>query len=74
MIRITPILTWAEDHFYGKSDGLISDKDYPLTWEANASTANYQGMETISDVYVQEKISAPHGWHAAEVFLLLSGD
>ncbi len=66
-----PYLVWAEDHFYGKKNGLIADRDYPLTWEAKASQADYNGMRLVSEEYVKRRLCAPHTWHAAEVFLRL---
>ncbi len=66
-----PYLGWARDHFYSGKNGLISDRDYPLTWETEASQADYAGMRIISSEYVKQKIAAPHTWHAAEVFLYL---
>jgi hypothetical protein len=47
----------------------ISNRDYPLTWERNASQANYAGLRVLDPVYAAQKLAAPHTWHAAEVFL-----
>ena len=66
-----PYIGWARDHFHGRKKGLISDRIYPLTWETEASQAEYQGMHLIHKEYVEKKIAAPHTWHAAEVFLYL---
>lgn len=66
-----PYLGWACDHFHGQRRSPMSDRDYPLTWEAEASQARYQGMALVSDEYVTRKLAAPHTWHAAEVFLYL---
>ena len=49
----------------------LSAGDYPLTWEQRASQANYGGMRIISEQYTQQRLAAPHTWHAAEVFLYL---
>jgi len=51
-----PTMTYFEDQ-------------YPITWEAHASQANYEGMALISQEYVDRRICAPHAWHAAEMFL-----
>jgi len=64
-----PYLGWACDHFYGAKKSPISNCDYPLTWEAKASGANYDGLKVLDPAYVTGKISPPHTWHAAEVFL-----
>jgi hypothetical protein len=66
-----PYIGWARDHFYNTANGLISNRDYPLTWESNASQANYEGMQMISSEFSEKKISVPHTWHSAEVFLYL---
>lgn len=47
----------------------ISNRDYPLTWEQDDSQANYSGLAALDKIYVEKKLSAPHAWHAAEVFL-----
>jgi hypothetical protein len=64
-----PYLTWAAAHATGKPLGKLSDRDYPLTWEANASQAHYEGMRVVDPVYVKARLCTPHTWHAAEVFL-----
>ena len=67
-----PYLTWAEDHFHGTRAGPVGNRDYPLTWEARASQARYEGMRSLSPDYTRLKLAAPHTWHAAEMFLLLN--
>jgi len=71
-----PYLGWACDHFHGARKSPISNRDYPLTWEQNASQAKYSNLAALDKVYVATKLSAPHTWHAAEVFLyvLKSGE
>jgi hypothetical protein len=66
-----PYLGWASDHFYGAKKSPISNRDYPLTWEKNASQADYNGNSLLDDIYVKQKIATPHTWHAAEIFLYL---
>lgn len=66
-----PYLGWAADHFLQRKQSPISNRDYPLTWESNASQADYNGMHIVAPVFTENKISAPHTWHAAEVFLYL---
>lgn len=66
-----PYLGWATDHFLRKKLSPISDRDYPLTWEIQASQADYAGMAVIDPVFEREKTSVPHTWHAAEIFLYL---
>jgi hypothetical protein len=66
-----PYLTWAGCHSTGEKLGKLSDRDYPLTWEAQASQAQYEGMRRVSPAYTEQKLCAPHTWHAAEAFLYL---
>lgn len=68
-----PYLVWADDHFYGETNGIVTNRDYPLSWEARASEANYEGLKLLDESLVQQKLSPPHTWHAAEMFLLLFG-
>jgi hypothetical protein len=65
-----PYLGWASDHFYGKTP-VVPAIGFPLTWEAKASEAHYAGMAVVAPAYVTERLSAPHTWHAAEMFLYL---
>ena len=66
-----PYLTWAGCHYTGGRLGKLSDRDYPLTWEAKASQAQYDGMNRVAPEYAEQRICVPHTWHAAEVFLYL---
>ena len=66
-----PYLGWACDHFHGTSASPIGNRDYPLTWEQEASQARYEGMKVIGEEFVRQRLATPHTWHAAEVFLYL---
>ena len=66
-----PYLTWAGSHYAGPRKGKLSDRDYPLTWEAKASQADYAGMRLVAPAFTGQKLCAPHTWHAAEAFLYL---
>jgi hypothetical protein len=66
-----PYLGWARDHFHRKKRNPISNQDYPLSWEINASQADYQRMSVIDGAFVKQRNAMPHSWHAAEVFLYL---
>ncbi len=70
--KLYPYLVWAEDHFYGEKRGVLGNRDYPLSWEQQASDARYPGLAVLDPQYVSLKLSAPHTWHAAEMFLLLT--
>jgi hypothetical protein len=73
-IKNYPYLCWAEAHFQGWPVPMSLEEQYPLTWEAHASQANYPGMKVVSKKYTDRKICAPHSWHAAEMFLYLLDD
>jgi hypothetical protein len=65
-----PYLAWAEAHFRQAPPPLpLNETQYPLTWEANASQADYARMKVLSPDYVAARLAAPHTWHAAEMFL-----
>ena len=67
-----PYLTWATYHFNGDEipNKLIKIK-YPMSWEIKASEAKYDLISPLSEEYAKEKCSAPHSWHAAEMFMYL---
>jgi hypothetical protein len=67
----SPYLTWAEDHTFNQKRGIVSLRDYPLSWESEAIEADYTKMAIIDNAYADAKICATHAWHAAEMFLLL---
>lgn len=71
--RRYPYLGWTSDDFHKTKRSPIGNRGYPLTWEQNASQADYQGMKVVDPIYVSQKLSAPHTWHAAEVFLYVLG-
>lgn len=64
-----PYLGWACDHFHGTKKSPIGNRDYPLTWEENASEATFENLKTLDPIYVKKRLATPHTWHAAEVFL-----
>jgi hypothetical protein len=70
--ELYPYLTWAEAHFFGQTPPWqLAGPSYPLTWEAQASQADYDGMARISPKFTAAKLCMPHTWHAAEMFLYL---
>jgi len=66
-----PYLGWAADHFHGTKSSPVSNRDYPLTWETNASQADYEGIRIVDERYVNQRTATPHTWHDAEIFLYL---
>lgn len=69
--ELYPYLGVAEAHFHGRPVELPAPDNYPLTWEAQASEADYAGMRVVCEEYVERRIAAPHTWHAAELFLYI---
>lgn len=66
-----PYFIWAEDRFYGEHRGAVTNREYPLSWEAQASEARYEGLQELDVTFARQKLAAPHSWHAAEMFLQL---
>jgi hypothetical protein len=67
-----PYLTWATYHFNGDEiPKELLKIQYPMSWEIEASEANYELIAPLSEKYSKNKCSAPHSWHAAEMFLYL---
>ena len=67
-----PYLAWAEAHFWGDEPPVqFIASGYPLTWEAHASEADYLNMQMVDEAFVERKLSMPHTWHGAEMFLYL---
>lgn len=67
-----PYLTWATYHFNGDEiDKSLLKIKYPMSWEIKASEANYDLIAPLSEEYAKGKCSAPHSWHAAEMFMYL---
>lgn len=75
-VDLYPYLGWAQAHFYGTGlgDDTPLNRNAPLTWECEASEAEYGGIRSLSKIYADRKYSAPHTWHAAEAFLYLYED
>lgn len=70
--KLYPYLTWAEAHFFEDELPLsFAGTSFPLTWEACASHADYEGMNVIDEFLTENKVCLPHTWHAAEMFLYL---
>ena len=67
-----PYLWWAVKHFENEPiDEEYLQITYPMTWEQKASQADYDGIRQLSKNYSDNKFSAPHTWHGAEMFLYL---
>ena len=67
-----PYLWWAVKHFENEPiDQEFLQITYPMTWEKEASQALYEDIRQLSNIYADNKFSAPHTWHGAEMFLYL---
>lgn len=67
-----PYLTWATYHFNGDEiPRELLEIKYPMSWEIKASEAEYDLIMPLSEEYAKNKCSAPHSWHAAEMFMYL---
>lgn len=67
-----PYLWWAVKHFENeKIDEEYLNITYPMSWEKEASQARYEDIRQLSKVYADNNLSAPHTWHASEMFLYL---
>ena len=67
-----PYLWWAKAHFHRlpvPPERLAPAS--PLTWEQHASQADYGAIAPLSPAWAAARFSAPHTWHAAEMFLYL---
>ena len=74
-----PYLWWAKAHFHRlpvpddlPADGRLGAA-LPLSWEQFASQADYTGIAALSPAWAAAHLAAPHTWHAAEMFLYLTG-
>lgn len=72
-----PYLSWAAAH----TAGFTMDKEhlaalekpgYPISSETEASQAQYELLRPFLPAYADAHHSAPHTWHAAEMFLYLT--
>lgn len=67
-----PYLEYAQRHLIGESATIhISNQLYPLTWENNATKANYNNMSILGNYFIKNRVSPTHVWSASELFLLL---
>lgn len=67
-----PYLWWAIKHFENEPiDEEFLQVTYPMSWEKEASQASYEDIRQLSNIYADNKYSAPHTWHASEMFLYL---
>ncbi len=69
-----PYLSWAQYHTIKKGKIFSNVNFYPLSWEQNASQADYSKMKVIDDYFVNNKISPVHTWMASEMLLFLLDD
>ncbi|MBQ7760852.1 MAG: hypothetical protein IJ400_02240 [Clostridia bacterium] len=67
-----PYLWWAVKHFENEEiDDSFLEIRYPMSWESYASEAKYEKIAPLSKNYADNSFSAPHSWHASEMFMYL---
>lgn len=66
-----PYLSIASFHKTRKGKFPLNNSIYPLSWERNASEANYSKMQVLDDYYTVNRLSPLHTWTASELLLLL---
>lgn len=68
---VHPYLYWGMYHCNHDSKVRLNINPYPLSWEDNASSANYDNISDYLISYKNGKVSPTHVWSAAEMFLAL---
>ena len=67
-----PYLWWAVKHFEQEPvENKYLEITYPMSWEKEASQAKYEQIRQLSNKYADNLFSAPHTWHASEMYLYL---
>jgi hypothetical protein len=69
-----PYLEAARAHLKNEAPFVTERWEYPLTWERNASEADYSKNLPFFPQMAAGKICAPHTWHAAELYLWMTED
>ncbi len=70
--ELYPYLNVARAHFRrAPLEGLPDGKNYPVSWEKEASEAEYERNLPFLPLYAAERMGAPHTWHSAELLLYL---
>ncbi len=67
-----PHFMWASDHFFKQNNGMISLREYPLTWEAESPEAKYSNLSIVNTIWADVKVSPMNAWQASEMLLLLN--
>ena len=72
MGELYPYLNVARAHFRrAPLEGLPDGKNYPVSWEKEASEAEYERNLPFLPLYAAERMGVPHTWHSAELLLYL---
>ena len=66
-----PYLTTAVYHKTKTGRIILNENIYPLSWERNASCADYGRVIFLDIYYAENRISPTHVWSASELLLLL---
>ena len=68
--ELYPYLNVAKAHFrHAPLEDVPDGTGYPVSWEKEASEAEYERNLPFLPAYARERLSAPHTWHAAELLL-----
>ena len=66
-----PYLSYAIRHKQKEGNIIVNEELYPLSWEINASEANYNNYSKIFPELQTTKTSPLHTWAAAELLLFI---
>lgn len=66
-----PYIYYAKCHMYGQQIDFTDKLSYPISKEYQPSMANFSKLSAANSRLAENKVVAPHGWTAAELFLLL---
>ena len=64
-----PYLSYASRHKLGLGEITMNSDVYPLSWEIDASQANYGNYDGLDNEMKTSKISPLHIWSASELLL-----
>ncbi len=71
-----PYLSWSRAHTAGFAMDtahldMLKNPAYPISYETEASQADYEALRPFLPDYADARTAAPHTWHASEMFLYL---
>lgn len=66
-----PYLYWARSTYFSKPQYSMLTASYPLSWEQNGARSHPERMSLLDPSAPARRMSYPHSWTAAEMFLHL---